>query len=91
MRAYTLAAQDISEQANIAVDLFLGSMKREGVLTNEQVELCRQYRIVYAPTSMWGRLWKYISGHPKTDVDYTFVVKIVNVVDADTEDSNEQE
>lgn len=77
MRAYTVTTSEFSEQANISVDLFLAAMKKEGILTEEQVEQCKEYRIVYAPSSMWGRLWKYFTTHTEGN-DYTFVVKIVN-------------
>jgi hypothetical protein len=79
MRAYTLTNTSLAEQANISVDIYLTCMVNEGIITKEQFDQCKDYRMVYAPRSMWGKLWKYITQYSDVDSDYAFVVKIINV------------
>lgn len=87
MRAYTLTSDVMTENINNTIDVFLTSMVNEGVITKEQFEQCKDYRMIVAQRTVWGKMWKYITQFKKEDGDYSYVVKIINVNKEKTDDA----
>lgn len=91
MKAYTLYGDQMSEHVNMGVDCFLNGLLNEKVITKDQYDEYRKYRLALVPTTFWGKFWKiFKSTDPSNDLAY-YVVKPISTVFPTTNNNNTQE
>jgi hypothetical protein len=73
MKVFSLTQDQFNTHANDAVDNFLAGLYNEKVITKEQLDDYRKYRLAVVETTFWGNLWDLLTG--KKDVLVYYVVK----------------
>jgi hypothetical protein len=76
MKALTLTAAGLTENANNQKELFLDKMLKEEIITVEQKDKMNKYCFVIAEKSIFGRIWDRIYWK-KDDEMKMIVVKII--------------
>lgn len=90
MKAYTMYSEDLSQQANIGVDSFLNGLLREKVITKEQYDTYREYRLAVVPATFWGKLWNKLVPEEK-DTLSLYLVKPIGTTFPTTNNNNTKE
>ncbi len=73
MKVFNLTQEQFTLHSNNAVDCFLAGLHNEKVITKEQLDEYRKYRIVVVESTFWGTFWNLIAGK-KDEIGY-YVVK----------------
>lgn len=70
-----MGTEGLTEELNRGKEMFVSSMLKEEIISEEQAETMQKYSIVIAQKGFFGKLWDKI--FKKEDSAYFFVVKIV--------------
>jgi hypothetical protein len=73
MKVYTITSEQYTTHANDAVDSFIAGLYNEKVITKEQFDEYRKYRVVAVEPTFWGTCWNILTG--KKDMLTYYVVK----------------
>ena len=77
MKAYTMSARALTEQNNQAKEVFVETMLKNGVITDEMAEELSQYCLVIAEKSYFGKLWNKVFFKGDYDGMTITVVKVL--------------
>ena len=71
----SMTTEMMTEQTSNALDHYLDKMVSVGIITKEQQSAMSEYKVVYGTQTMWGRLFKKITG--KEDSIRMYVIKVL--------------
>lgn len=72
---YSMTKEDLTDTLNTGKEIFVRTMRDEGIITDQQYEQMQEHAIVIARKGFFGSLWDKI--FKKDDGGYYFVVKIL--------------
>lgn len=69
-------AADITGLINTALDLYTENLRRKQVITEEQFEETKKYRVIFAQRGFFGRIWEKVLGKSEITLAVTEIIPL---------------
>jgi hypothetical protein len=74
---YNLTERELGAQLNSSIRQFMEGMRKEGILSMEEISKMNKYAIVVSEHGSLGRFWDKLWGDSKTKDSLITIVKII--------------
>lgn len=69
-------SKDITGLINTAIDLYVENLRRKQVITEQQFEETKKYRVVFAERGFFGRIWEAVLGKNSVTLVVTEIIPL---------------